>query len=108
MLRGPIPDVESNFLALPCGNGNLHGAESRRMYQPIFVEWNSLYLSLCLCTEDLIVKAIGVSNMVIKTISNTLMISVLMDGYYKTTEFLTPCFSSSGDKCEKRIPGLCL
>ena len=37
-------------------------------------------------TTDLVVKIIGVSNMVIKTTSDTLMISVLVDGYYKTKE----------------------
>ena len=52
----------------------------------IGVKQNSIDLSVCLCTLDLIVRVSGVSHMVIKTISNTLMISVLVNGYYKTTE----------------------
>ena len=57
------------------------------MDQPIGVSRNSLDLSACLCTVDLIVMVGGVSNMVTKTISDTLIISVLADGYYKTTEY---------------------
>ena len=56
------------------------------MDQPLGVNEIVLTSVNVYCTTDLVVKIIGVSNMVIKTTSDTLMISVLVDGYYKTKE----------------------
>ena len=56
------------------------------MDQPIGIKWNSLDRSVCFRTKDLLVKVTGVRNMVIKMVNDTLMISVLVNGYYKTTE----------------------